>query len=68
MSIVVYEILNYVSLPDCAILPVLPYCGASISPDHGMQTLIKLRKGVFSSNDDVIWLLRIDYSLRIPWT
>ena len=43
---------------------VIDYCGAT--PDHRVQALIKFQTGVFSFNGDVIWLLRIDYSLRIP--
>ena len=44
---------------------IIEYCGASSSPDHRVRNLIKFRKGV-SALMATSWLLRIDYSLRIP--
>ena len=58
-GLIIYDDLSFIRY-------IADYSGASSSPDHRVQTLIKFIKGVFSSNGDVIWLLRIDYSIRIP--
>ena len=57
------ESITYDELPF--IRYIIDYGGASSSPDHCTQTLIKFRKGVFSFNATSCMLLRIDYMLHI---
>ena len=47
--------MNYDDLPFMRY--IIDYCGASSSPDHSTQTLVKFRKDVFSFNGDVMHVI-----------
>ena len=54
---IIYDDLHFIGY-------IIDYCGASSSPDHRVQSLIKFRKGV-SALMATSWLLRIYYRFRI---